>query len=339
MLLVDSLYINYGGALVLLRYLVEGLRSKNVDFFLLYDSRCGNEFNDLPNSEQRKATFSQRRDFYNNHKYDFSSVLCFGNVPPPIKVSYRVFTYLHNINLLRIPVMPPWKKRLMDFFKQRVIDYFGKNTKAWIVQTENMKNELQAHLISGRKQILVLPFYRISEDLKKSKLVLDGRTDYAMIGELSYPRGHGIILDVWEELHRRGFDFTLHITVSNSTERQIAYCNRVRNLQLKGVRIINHGFVSFSEVIDIYKKTKAIVYPSLNESLGLSIIEAIEAGCDILASDRPFIHCICKPTKTFDPQSVNSICKTIIQYESDGGESSSLLIQNMIDELINSIVR
>ena len=334
MILLDALYINYGGAMSLLRYLVEELQKEKVDFFFLVDSRCGDEFKSLPKVEYRVASLDARNAFYKQHKDEFSSVLCFGNVPPPIKMKAKVYTYLHNINLLRIPEIFPWKRRLKDFMKQRVIDFYGKNTDVWIVQTENTKNELKRHLLSGRKEVLVLPFYRLPEGLMDAKKEKDGRTDYALIGELSYPRGHGIILDAWNELHKRGYDFTLHLTVSHDNERQIAYCNRVKELQSQGVKIINHGFVPFSEVVEIYKKSKAIVYPSLNESLGLSIIEAIEAGCDVLTSDLPYAHAICKPSKTFDPLSVDRIVDTIIQFDAVSGSRSELKVNNMIVQLI-----
>lgn len=337
MLLVDSIYVNYGGALVLLHYLVENLRSSNVDFFLLVDARCSDQFKDLPKVEYRTASMSARREFYLAHRDEFSSVLCFGNVPPPIKLKSRVYTYVHNINLLKIPTILPLKRRIQSFLKQRVIDFYGKNTDCWIVQTENTKNELKRHLLQGRKETLVLPFYRISEDIQSIKNDRSDRTDYALIGELSYPRGHGIILDVWERLHKKGFDKTLHLTVSHNSEKQKEYCKRVKLLRDKGVRIVNHGFIPFSEVVDIYKKTKAVVYPSLNESLGLSIIEAIEAGCDILVSDLPFAHSICKPTYTFNFNSVDAICDAVIKYDSDGGTRSELIIRDMIVDLINTI--
>ena len=321
----------------LLRYLVEELQKAKCDFFLLVDARCGDEFKSLPKVEYRVASLGSRKAFYKDHVGMFSSVLCFGNIPPPIHLNARVYTYLHNINLLKIPKMYPWKRRLKDFMKQRVIDYYGKNTDSWIVQTENTKDEIKKHLLSGRKHVMVLPFYRLNEELIEAKYIIEGRTDYAFIGDLSYPRGHGIILEVWKELHKRGIDKTLHITVSNDNERRRAYCHQVKLLQEKGVRIVNHGSIPFSEVISIYKKTKAIVYPSLNESLGLSIIEAIESGCAVLASDLPYVYCICQPTAVFNYNSVNSICDAIIQFDSSGGKKSVLLIQDMIGEIIRII--
>ena len=67
MLLVDSLYINMGGAMGLLRYFVSSLQERNVDFFLLADSRCGDEFNSLPYTKSLPATLKERKNFYKQH--------------------------------------------------------------------------------------------------------------------------------------------------------------------------------------------------------------------------------------------------------------------------------
>lgn len=321
----------------LLRYLVSSLQKRNVVFLLLADSRCGDEFKSLPHTKSLPATLKERKSFYNQHGTQFTSVLCFGNVPPPIKLKVPVYTYFHNISLLKIPSDGRLMSRIKFFFKQRLIDYYGRNTDGWIVQTDNTATELKKHLYSGKKQVHVLPFYNIPQELKDTSLTKKGRDDYALIGELSFPRGHGIILDVWKRLHEMGFDKTLHLTVSNRTERHVIYRQEIEELKEQGVKIINHGTVPFSEVINIYKQCKAIVYPSSNESLGLSIIEAIEAGCDVITSDLPFAHAICVPSAVFNRDNVEQICKIIIGYDCYPEKQSKLKIHNCINELLEII--
>lgn len=338
LILIDSIYVNMGGAMGLLRYLVSSLQERGVDFFLLADSRCGDEFKSLPHTKSLPATLKERKDFYKQHGAEFISVLCFGNVPPPIKMKIPVYTYFHNISLLKIPSDGRLMPRIKFFLKQRLIDYYGRNTDAWIVQTDNTATELKRHLYNGKKQIYVLPFYNIPQELKDSSLTKKGRDDYALIGELSYPRGHGIILDVWKKLHEMGFDKTLHLTVSNRTESHIAYRQKIEELKKQGVKIINHGTIPFSEVIKIYKQCKAIVYPSSNESLGLSIIEAIVAGCDVITSDLPFAHAICVPSAVFNREDVERICRVIIEYDYNPTPKSRLKIHNSINELLKIIL-
>lgn len=336
MILIDSLYINYGGGLQLLRYLVCNLQERKVDFFLLQDSRAEG-FEEITHKAVLPATMKARKAWYKLHGEEYTTVLCFGNVPPPIKLKVPVYTYFHNISLLKIPSDGKLITRLKFFFKQRLIDYYGRNTDAWIVQTDNTANELKRHLFSGNKAIYVLPFYRIPQELKEVRMKENNRNDYALIGELSYPRGHGIILDVWKRLHEMGFDKTLHLTVSDRTERHMAYRQKIEELNAQGVKIINHGTILFGEVINIYKQCKAIVYPSSNESLGLSIVEAIEAGCDVIASDLPFTHAICVPSAVFDRENIDQICKIIVEYDCNPEKQSTLKIHDSINELLEII--
>jgi len=48
------------------------------------------------------------------------------------------------------------------------------------------------------------------------------------------------------------------------------------------VKIINHGSLEKSNIQKLYNCSKATIYPSLNESFGLGIIEALTAGCDVI---------------------------------------------------------
>ena len=100
---------------------------------------------------------------------------------------------------------------------------------------------------------------------------------------------------------------------------------------------MNHGFVNFQEMATIYHKAKAIVYPSFNESLGLGIVEGLYAGCDIVASDLPFTHAICKPSEVFDPHSPESIASAILRYEEGKSLKSILTIKDCMEELLQLI--
>ncbi len=60
MLLIDSLYINEGGALQLLRYLIRELEKRSVQFFLLGDKRCAEALAHVSQKEILKASLHNR---------------------------------------------------------------------------------------------------------------------------------------------------------------------------------------------------------------------------------------------------------------------------------------
>jgi glycosyltransferase involved in cell wall biosynthesis len=142
------------------------------------------------------------------------------------------------------------------------------------------------------------------------------------------------LLDAWKILHYQGIDHKLHLTVP----LDCPFVDTIKKAQKEGVNVVNHGIIPFEQVIELYRVSKAIVYPSHNESLGLGVVEAIEAGCDVIGSNLPFLHSICKPSGTFNPYIPESIAEAIKEYEKGNGTKSQLLINNQINDLINLLV-
>lgn len=330
MLLIDSLYINNSGGFQLLVYLTKELLRRQIPFHLLADARCKGKFVYCSRVEYMPASLKNRKRFYKIFDEDISAVLCFGNIPTPIKMDVPVYTYFHNINLLTLAESHSLKKRVKSWLKREVFRHYKKNTDYWLVQTSNTANELIKHLNEKPERVKLMPFYELSDDLLELKNVMHG-DDYVYISNYTGAKGHEELLEAWRILHKRGIDKTLHLTVP---QKVTSFVEKIILAQQEGVKVVNHGFVPFDKVLELYKQSKAIVYPSHNESLGLGIIEAITAGCDVIGSDLPFIHSICKPSATFNPYSAESIADAIMKYEGETTTRSSLLINNKIDELI-----
>ena len=335
MFLIDSLYINNSGGLRLLEYLVLEFQKRNASFYLLADSRCKGKFDDCQNVEYMDASMRNRRCFYLQHRNVFASVLCFGNIPTPIKMDIPVYTYFHNINLLALNEAHSTKIIIKSWLKRAVFRHYKKNTDYWLVQTSNTSNELIKHLDEKPNRVKLMPFYELSDDLVGLKNVKHG-ADYVYISNYTGAKGHEELLEAWGILHKRGIDRTLHLTVPKTVT---SFVKKIIQAQQEGIKVVNHGFVPFKEVLELYKISKAIVYPSHNESLGLGVIEAISAGCDVIGSDLPFIHSICKPSVVFNPCSAESIADAIMKYERETTTRSLLLINNKIEELIGLLTK
>lgn len=334
MVLIDSLYINNSGGVRLLDYLITTLQERNVSFHLVADERCIGRY-DSVDVEYLPASLLGRMICYNHIKVKYKAVLCFGNIPPTSRIDCPVYTYFHNINYLTLKGLPSRKETYKSWLKRGVFKHFKNNTDYWIVQTSNTKVELIRHLHENSERVKIMPFYYIPEALKNLKKIPHGN-DYVYVANYTGSKQHEELLEAWEMLHFRGIDQTLHLTVPES---QVDFGDKLKKAQNRGVRIVNHGFISFKEVIKLYEKSKAIVYPSLNESLGLGIVEAIAAGCDVIGADLPYIHSVCKPSSVFNPYSAESIANTIMEYEKGNNKKSELLIYNHIDELIDMLTK
>lgn len=329
MLLIDAIYVNYGGAMGLLKYLVERLTEREERFFLLADARCKGVFDQFPHVEYQDAGENRRKMFYKNHEGEFCAVFCFGNVPPAFRLKVPVYTYFHNVNMLTLQNCRDWKQKMKFWMKRTYIKSLRKNTDEWFVQTSNTAKELTRHMGVSNERVKLYPFYKLPAYPQSDK----PRTDYIFVGEYSGSKGHTELLEAWKLLHEQGMDLTLHLTVSLGDE----FLKKLDNAIKDGVKIINHGFISVEELARLYTQCKATVYPSYNESFGLGMVEAMEAGCDVIASDRPFVHAICEPSEVFEPSLPSSIAGAIVKYETSKSPKTKQTVCNQIDELIKVI--
>ena len=333
MILIDSLYINKSGGFRLLEYLVDRLNAESIDFYLLADSRCYSKFDSCKNVRYMKASLWARKKFYLENGKRFSAVLCFGNIPAPLKLDVPVYTYFHHINLLTLSETEGILSRVLSWLKREVYRYYKNNTNYWLVQTSNTANELVRHLGETPERVKIMPFFELPEKLYALKNETHG-DDYVYISIYVPGKGHDELLEAWKILHHRGIDKKLHLTVPFDCH---SFVDKIKEAQENGVNVVNHGLIPFEQVIDLYRQSKAIVYPSHNESLGLGIVEALEAGCDVIAPDLPYIHSICKPSRVFNPTSAISIAEAIISYEKGQDPKSVLIIRSMVSELLDML--
>lgn len=333
MILLDSLYICKSGGLRLLQYLVAKLIDRKIDFILLADDRVNGLFDFCTNVEYIHATLLSRRIIYKKINKDITKVLCFGNIPPPFRLNIPVYTYFHNINLLKLSKDYSLPEKIKSWFKRQVLRSFKLNTDFWLVQTSNTAKELCDNLYEQKSRVKMMPFFDLPNQLSHLKCVEHG-DDYVYISAYVPGKGHEELLEAWELLKRSGYDKTLHLTVPFSSP----FIPMINRAQMRGLNVVNHGLISFEQVMALYKQSKAIIYPSHNESLGLGLVEAMEAGCDVIASDLPFVHSICKPSCSFTPYSPESIADAIIEYEKGECLKTEIIIENMIDELMDLLI-
>ena len=330
MILIDSLYINNSGGFRLLKYLVSVLHHKGIDFYLLADARCTGKFDGCKHVRYMTASLWERKKFYKAKSGRFSSVLCFGNIPTPVKMDVPVYTYFHNINLLTLDEAHSIPVKVKSWLKREVFRYYKKNTDFWLVQTSNTASELVSHLGESSDRVKLMPFYELPEGVEEIAKQPHG-DDYVHISTYVPEKGHENLIEAWKILHKRGINKRLHLTVPLDC---YPIADVIKKLQGEGVNIVNHGLVPFKQVIELYGMSKAIVYPSHNESLGLGIVEALVSGCDVIGANLPYIQSICHPSVVFDPYNPKSIANAVERYENGIIQKSVLTIYNHIDELI-----
>lgn len=333
-ILIDALYINSGGGLSILNRLVDNLKALEVNYILIRDQRCPV----LPSEDSAREvilmapSLRERHRYYKSHKNDFCSVLCFGNVPPTVKMPCKVHTYFHNLSVLKTPDTYSKKRKVLFSLKRDLIKFLSRNTDTWIVQTTNTEKMVKKSIGNSNKPFYIYPIYNLP-DIRVNN-GNDKRKEYLYVGDYTFSKGHDVLLRAWEKLYSMGKIFTLNLTVGRRPATE-PFCKKLDDAIKKGVPIVNHGVIPFKDICALYAKSKALVYPSQLESLGLGIVEGISAGCDIIVSDLPFAYAICEPSETFNPLNEDSIVEAVLRYEEGKSPKSQLTIHDCVVELID----
>ena len=80
------------------------------------------------------------------------------------------------------------------------------------------------------------------------------------------------------------------------------------------------GQVSDGELVSLYRRAAALVFPSLYEGFGLPLLEAMACGCPVACSDIPSLVEVCgDAARTFDPDDPEAIATAVAAVLDDPG--------------------
>lgn len=332
MILIDALFIaNEGGGPNLLRYLIDSIRlaDQQSRFFLFLDERFQHDVSGFA-FQRSKGSLLERRRFYRENGNKFTKIFCFANTPPPVNLKVPVLTYFHNQMLLESKRKFASRQYLRFLLRYVFVALWNKNTDEYIVQTPHMVEEIVTAGLKPETKCKQFPFFKTGEHT----LSTDNKrlTEFVYVSAASFYKNHDTLLNAWERLFDRGFKPVLHLTVTDAYPVVLLHISR---LQKKGVQIINHGYV---DTTPLYERCAYMIYPSLNESFGLSLIEGANAGMKILAADLPYVRSVIDASVYFDPLSVESVSTAVSGVLQNVPAFTKIVIEDRINELLEYIL-
>ena len=127
----------------------------------------------------------------------------------------------------------------------------------------------------------------------------------------------------------------LNLTLSNKEFINSPYSKKTVP---KNLIIVNHGILDFSKLEKIYQKTEFLIFPSLNESFGLPLIESINYNCKVLAPNLNYVDEVITPSIKFDPYSISSLSESItFAITKRNIKRSKIIVENKIDTFVEHI--
>lgn len=328
---IHAANIHQGGGARLLLALLQAITNK---CFLSVDSRMPIPEGLLKDVQiklveptVRSRLLSEKWLYKNVSKDDI--VILFGNLPPIFKLRGHTVVFLQNRYLVdNIPLKGfPIKSRFRLIIERWWLRIKLTNVDQFIVQTPTMKSLLEAKL-KRVTPIQILPFVAKPEGYMR---ILVGQTairfstfDFVYVASGEPHKNHRRLIKAWCLLAKEGLFPSLCLTLDVARFSELCFFIEEMRQQ-HNLNIVNVGVLAHSEVLALYEKSAAAIYPSQFESFGLPLIEARQAGLPILASELDFVRDVLDPEQVFDPNSPTSIARAVKRFKGEDEPSLPLL--------------
>ena len=281
--------------------------------------------------ERIKYNFAFRRNLIKHNNKEYFKEYYLNGIPPffrfPISTN-KVFILFQNKNLFSY--LNYFDKSL--FFKFNFVIYhiihfilikaFLKNTDSIIVQTKSMKktilslrpkNKISIHDNYWKNLTLkiyndnIIKNYKNNLDLYLIKRIRDlSKTNKIFFYPSSFDphKNHKLLFKTFNQLSRDTRKKIQLIVTIDKNKVPVKYSDNplIYFIGSQPLQIIN----------EIYKIVDFLIYPSLNESLGLPLIEASLYKLPIIASNLDYVYDVCNPKLTFDPLSKKDLYNKIL---------------------------
>jgi len=319
-LYIHAVNIHQGGGQSLLTALIKAIKSEIV---LSVDSR-------MPLPSSMPANFRARQiipsilarlkaeSWLRQAVTKDDVVLCFGNLPPLFRLRGRTEVFLQNRYLIEdVPLKGfPLKVRLRLEVERIWFTRNLMNADQFVVQTPTMKRLLEKRT-QGEVPVRVLPFVADPSGYERNLFRSNGvRTidfDFVYVASGEPHKNHQKLIEAWCLLAEEGVFPSLCLTLD-----EVRFVSLASFIESKrkyySVKIVNVGVLSHDEVLTVYSKSGAAIYPSKFESFGLPLIEARQAGLPVLASELDYVRDALDPEQVFDPESPVSIARAVKRF-------------------------
>lgn len=281
--------------------------------------------------ERLKYSLIFRRYLKKTNKIESLNEFYLNGIPPLYRfplASNKVLILFQNRNLFSYlnymsnKLNFSFKFTLYHILHSLLINIFLKKTDIIMVQTKSMYKSI-SKLKPLNKIIIKDLFWRnltldkYIDTIKKVDVCIESKLIHEIkrISKLNkvffYPasfsphKNHKLLLKCFNKLFENNiYNIKLLLTVDFKD---------LKDFSSNKEHIVCIGSQTPQMVYEIYKLVDFLIFPSLNESLGLPLIEASLHGIPIIASDLEYVYDVCNPTFTFNPYSEDEIYNKILK--------------------------
>ena len=243
-----------------------------------------------------------------------TQLLCMGNLPPLFIRDGKLTVFVQNYYLVNKAALEGFSIFIRNRirFERWWLKFTASKVKRFIVQTETMAVLLKKSLC---READVFPFVDLTI-VDSTELICnhsETKFDFLYVASGEPHKNHAQLILAWVALAKLNHFPRLCLTIDKQLFPDLCEWieTRVGKYHLK-VELISG--LPPKEIQLLYKKTRALIYPSKFESFGLPLLEAVNVGMPVLASDSSYVYDVINPSMVFDPDSSESIAASVIAF-------------------------
>lgn len=323
-LILHAPNVHVGGGLVLLKSLIESV-DPGCFAYLTLDARIGNQIaipGEVP-FQKFNATVSGRLAaelVLKKHARTAGSVLCFGALPPLFRLDAHVMLFAQNLSIVEAGTSTQfgWKVGARIFAERLWFRALASHVDEYIAQTSSVADKLRT-VASARQMVRVLSFLDIPCNVPRRLEPSEAdenvpkRYDFVYVASGIAHKNHKRLVLAWQILAQDGIFPSLCLTLDLARNENL--WNWISSCASEsGLKIENVGHIEHSATPALYRSSRALIFPSTMESVGLPLIEARRLGLPIVASELDFVRNTVDPEESFDPASETSIARAVKRF-------------------------
>jgi glycosyltransferase involved in cell wall biosynthesis len=293
----------------------------------------------LPDNGRQRLRWINRRLPARLRELGVDALFSLANLSPIQSVVPQV-AFCHQPNAFWTTGVPFHKfyKRARLWFMRRQILLGARASRAVIVQTDGMRGQIEQIEPRLAGNIHVIPSgYRTPAAAPQVRATVRDAVESAshprliFISHPSEHKNHLALVRATFEIAVDEPNVQLLLTIDRDRTGDPRYSEFVQQIEREASRlgiagrIVWLGCLTPDEVDFALRSADVMVFPSLTESFGLGLVEAMAAGCPVAAADRPYAHDVCGNAAVyFDPNDPGSIASTVSAVFRSNSESLRL---------------
>jgi glycosyltransferase involved in cell wall biosynthesis len=278
------------------------------------------------NEKRNMRTLSEQ--LYSPVRLPLSGIDVFNTLmAPPVNFSWSLVLHFKTMHAYTAPGSLP---RLARIYRQMQYPRSARAADAIIINSESLRAEVQRYLeVDSAK--LKLVYEAVDHEIFRPGDAAAARAHVAKYGVTkpfvlfvsslwAYKNCDGL-LRAWALARGALGDRQLVIIGAGKDEKYQASLHSLA-AELGMASDVNFiGAIPLAETVSFYRAADTFVYPSLNETFGLPILEAMACGCPVVTSDTSAMpETAGGAAELSDPRDPASIAKAIIEVLGSGGD-------------------